>query len=113
MAYGTKATFDEIRQITAPLTSDYQEVGSPLTDHARMIRIVNELNAELFISLDGFTDQIRMAPNSFFILDFSSNKVHNDGLFLPVGTQFFTKLVSGSPLSGTLWIEVVSAKGGV
>ncbi len=112
MAFGTKATFDELRQISAPLTFEYQAVGPPLADHARLIRIVNDLG-ELFISFDGVTDHIRMTDNSFFILDFSANKVRNDGLFLPVGTTFFTKLVSGSPLIGTLWIEVVSAKGGV
>lgn len=87
-------------------------MGTGLTDHARLIRIVNTMNTEMYISLDGSTNHIRMAAGSFFIMDLSSNKVRDDGLFLAVGSIFYVKQVS-APSSGNLWIEVMYAQGGV
>jgi len=114
MAYGTKATFDAVREIAfGAISGTFSEIGTALTDHARLVRFVNTTNVEVYISLDGITDQIRMAASSFFILDFASNKIRDDGLFVPVGTIFSTRQASGAPGSGAVWIEVVSGAGGV
>ena len=114
MAYGTRATFDAVREVAfGSIGAAYAAVGTALTDHARIIRLVNQTDAQVYISTDGSTDHIRMAANSFFILDFSANKVRDDGLFLPVGTIFYAKRQSGAPTSGSLWIEVIAAAGGV
>lgn len=114
MAYGTRATFDAVREVAfGSIGAAYAAVGTALTDHARLVRFVNQTDAQVYISTDAATDGIRMAANSFFILDLSSNKVRDDGLFLPVGTTFYAKRVSGAPTSGSLWIEVVYAAGGV
>lgn len=113
MAYGTRAAFEPIREIAfGDITGTYQAVGTALTDHARLVRIVNTMNTEMYISLDGVNDQIRMAAGSFYIMDFSANKVRNDGLFLPIGTIFYVKEVT-APGSGNLWVEVLYAQGGV
>lgn len=114
MAYGTRAVLAPVRELAfGSISGAYAAVGTRLTDHARLIRFVNGTDAQLYVSFDGTTDQIRMAANSFFIMDFSANKVRDDGLFVPVGTIFYTKQVSGAPTSGSIWIEVVSAAGGV
>ena len=113
MAYGTRAVFEPIREIAfGSITGSYQPVGSGTMDHARIVRIVNNMNTQMYVSLDGVNDHIRLAANSFILLDFSSNKIRNDGLFLPVGTFFFVKQVN-PPVSGSLWIEVIYAQGGV
>lgn len=114
MAYGTRAAFEPIREVAfGSIGATYAAIGTALTDHARLVRIVNSANAEVYVSIDGVTDHIRMAANSFFLIDFSSNKVRDDGLFLPLGTVFYQKRVSGAPSSGSLWIEVMYAQGGV
>lgn len=113
MAYGTRAAFEAVREIAnGSITANYQAVGTAITDHARLVRIVNTMNTEMYISLDGTTDHIRLAAGSFFIIDFSANKVRDDGLFLPIGTIFYVKQVT-APASGNLWIEVLYAQGGV
>ena len=53
-----------------------------------------------------------MAANSFLIIDLSTNKIRDDGLFLAIGTQFYVKQVTG-PSSGSVWIEVIHGEGGV
>jgi hypothetical protein len=113
MAYGTRAAFEPLREIAhGSITANYQAVGNAITDHARLVRFVNTMNTEMYISMDGSTNHIRLAAGSFFIIDFSSNKVRDDGLFLPVGTIFYVKEVT-APSSGNLWIEVLYAQGGV
>ena len=114
MAYGTRATFNAIREMAfGDLLANFDVVGTLLTDHARIVRFTNTTDVEVYISLDGATDQIRMAVNSFFLLDFSTNKVQDDGLFVPVGTIFYARRVAGAASSGAIWIEVVAATGGV
>ena len=54
-----------------------------------------------------------LSSNSFKLFDLSSNKIRDDGLFLAVGTQIYVKEVSASVTSGTFWIEVLFAEGGV
>ncbi len=114
MAFGTRAQFDAVREIAfGGISGTYAVVGTPLTDHARLIRFVNSTNAEVYISLDGVTDNIRLAASSFLLCDFSTNKIQDDGLFVSVGTQFYVRQVAGAPGSGGVWIEVVSGAGGV
>jgi hypothetical protein len=114
MAYGTRAQFDQVREVAfGGISAVYAVVGAPLTDHARIIRFVNSTNAEVYISVDGVNNYLRLAVSSFVLFDFSTNKIQDDGLFVPVGTQFYVKQVAGAPISGAVWIEVVSATGGV
>ena len=113
MAYGTRASFEPIREIAfGSVGAAYTAVGTALTDNARLVRLVNTMNTEVYISLDGVTDVIRMAAGSFYLMDLSTNKVRDDGLFLAVGTIFYVKQVI-APGSGNLWIEVLYAQGGV
>lgn len=114
MAYGTRAQFDAVRELAfGSISGTYAAVGTATTDHARLIRFVNSTDAQVYISLDGITNNIKLVPNSFALFDFSTNKIQDDGLFVSVGTTFYTKQVSGAPGSGSVWIEVVSGKGGV
>ena len=114
MTYGTRAQLDAVRELAfGSISGTYAAVGTALTDHARIVRFVNGTDVQVYISLDGSTNHIRMAANSFFLLDFSTNRIRDDGLFVSVGTIFYTKQVSGAAGSGAVWIEVVSGAGGV
>jgi hypothetical protein len=114
MAFGTRAQFDAVRELAfGSITTSYAAVGAALTDHARLVVITNSSDAEVHVSLDGTTNNLRLAANSFKLFDFSTNKIRDDGLFVTMGTVFYAKRVSGAPSTGAVWIEVVSATGGV
>ena len=114
MAYGTRATFDAVRELAfGSVGASYTAVGSALSDHARIVCMNNSTNEDVYISVDGTTNNFRLAANSFRLIDFSSNKIRDDGLFVSIGTVFYAKRVSGAPTSGTVWIEVTFATGGV
>lgn len=114
MAYGTRVAFDAVREIAAVgIGAAYTAVGTSTSDYGRQIRIVSTLDEEVYISFDGTTDNLRMAEGSFILLDFVTNEVMNDGFFLHVGTTFYVKRVSAAPTTGSLWIEVIYAQGGI
>lgn len=115
MAYGTRAAFEAVREVAfGSVTGAYTAVGTATTDQTRIVHIVNTLSTDVYISLDGITDHLRIAGGGFVLFDFSSNKVHDDGLFLKEGTVFYVKQTSaGAPASGNLWIEIAYGQGGV
>lgn len=114
MAYGTRAQLENLRELAyTSLSGSYATIGTALTDHARIICFSNSTDAAVYISDDGVNDKIRLAANSFRLIDFSTNKIRDDGLFVSIGTQFYVKQVSGAPTLGAVWIEVTSATGGV
>lgn len=114
MAFGTKVAFEAVREVAAAsITASYTAVGTATLDHARLISISNGTNAEVYISIDGVVNHLRLASNSFKLFDFTSNKVMDDGLFLAQGTIFYIKLVGAAATTGSVWIEVAYASGGV
>lgn len=113
MAFGTRVAFEAVRELDfGDISGTYAALGTPLTDNTRLITLSNSTNEELYISFDGTTDHMRIANNSFKLLDLSANKVRDDGLFIAAGTQVYVKEVSSTPTSGSVWMEIMHAEGG-
>lgn len=113
MGYGTRIRVDPVREIAfGSVSGTYVAVGTPTADHARIIDFNNGMDQDLYISLDGVTDHFRIASNSFKLLDLSTNKIRDDGLFLSSGTQIYVREVSASVTTGDFWVEVIYAEGG-
>ena len=113
MGYGTRVTFDAGRELAfGSMGATFVAVGSPLSDHVRLLGLNSSLNAEVYVSFDGVTDHLRMASNSFKLYDLSANKIRDDGLFLAAGTQIYVREVSASVASGAFWIEAMYGEGG-
>ncbi len=113
MAFGTRIQFDSVRELDASsISGTYSSLGTPTQDNTRIIILTNSTGQDVYISFDGNNDHLRMASNSFKLLDFSSNKIRDDGLFLSSGVQIFVKFVSTTTVSGTVWVEVIYAEGG-
>jgi hypothetical protein len=113
MAFGTQVTFDSIREKAAgDISSSYVAIGTPISDYVRIITISNSTDQEVYISFNGTDNHLRLAQNSFKLLDLSANKIREDGLFLAVGTQLYVKYVSTTTSSGDVWVEVMYAEGG-
>lgn len=113
MTYGTRAVFNEIRSINFDsINGSYNVVGSALTDHARIVTFTNLTDAPMLFSLNGVDDQIVVNTDDYKTFNLSTNKIRDDGLFLPVGTFFYVKEVASAPTSGKVYIEVISAQGG-
>jgi len=115
MAFGTRAAFEAVRELAfGSITTNYAAVGTALTDHARIVIINNTTDKDVYFSLDGVIDHLRVAAGGFKLLDVTSNKVQDDGNFFRIGTIFSVKQTSaGAPSSGLVWVEVCYSQGGV
>lgn len=113
MAYGTRIAWDAIREKDASsITGSYTTLGTALADNARLLGISNSAAQEIYISFDGSTNHLRLSGNSFKVFDISTNKIRDDGLFIPVGTQLYVKWVGTTTMTGAVWAEVAYAEGG-
>jgi hypothetical protein len=113
MSFGTRVEFNPLGTVAfGSITGSYTALGAPMPGHARIIRIANDTNQDVLISADGVTDHLRVSSNGFILFDFSTNRIQNDGLFVQMGEQFYVKYVS-APNTGAVWIEVITATGGV
>ena len=99
-AYSTRIAWETLRSIdSATLTGSYQAVGTPLVYPSFILKLVNNSNALVTISIDGATD-IDVAPaGSFWLYDESK---YIPGISacpsIPAGTQIFVKGVAGTGL---------------
>jgi hypothetical protein len=114
MAYGRVARFEPIREIgPGAIGAAYLPVGGQTLDYTRLFTLTNETDVDVYISLDGVTDQLRVVSGSSKVFDVSTNKVRDDGLFLPKGTIFYIRRVGAVATTGSFSIEVMYASGGV
>lgn len=113
MAYGTRCGFEALRTLAfGSIGASYAAVGTATTGHIRVVTFVNSTDQDVLISLDGVTDHLRLYTGSFQLFDLTTNKVKDDGFFIPVGTTFYAKRAAGAPTLGNVWIEVISATAG-
>lgn len=113
MAYGKIVQFEPIREVAfGGIGAAYAAVGGATTDYGRMVSIFSTLDAEVYISLDGVDDHIRIPVTLGRVWDFNANRI-DDSFFIEKDTTFYVKRVSGAPTEGNLWIEVTYAGGGI
>lgn len=113
MAFGTIVKFNPLGAVAfGSITGSYTAFGAPMPKPAHLIRFNNSTNQDILISADGVTDHLRIAANSFALFDFTTNRVNEAGYFVAENTQFYIKYVL-APGSGSAWIEVITASGGV
>jgi len=107
--------FDALRtKAFGSITGSYTTLGSALTVKFRMVRVVNNTDADLLISLDGTTDNLILPAGSFVLYDCSTNSPNvgdTDGFVMQIGSQFYVKYNGSAPTSGDVWVEGVYARG--
>lgn len=110
MAYPIRFRMEAIRESAFGVVgANYAAMGSAIAEPARMIRLVNTTDQDVYISFDGVTNHIRVVSNSFLLLDVTANLVRNDGFFIADGTVIYQKHAGVAPTSGLVFAEVVYA----
>lgn len=111
MSYKKRVAFETLREIAfGSITANYQAIGSATNNPIRIVRMGNGTDKDVYVSLDGTTNHIRLSANSFFLPDLSANKIRDDGLFLAIGTYFYVKHAGVAPGSGNVWFECIYAE---
>jgi hypothetical protein len=102
MSYTQRLAWETLRVLdSATLSGSYQALGTLLLFPSYILKLVNNSNVLVTISIDGLND-IDVAPsNSFWLYD--EGKVGSAGAYpaLPKGTQIFVK---GSVGVGSIYL---------
>jgi hypothetical protein len=73
-ATANKAQTDVLRILAyTGISSSYAAVGTPLTYATRMIRIINNTDADMYFSDDGATNKWYVPASSFVLYDYFTN----------------------------------------
>ena len=97
--------FDNIRTIgNASILGTYVAVGVPFPHNARVLKIINNTNGDIFFSDDGVNDKDFYPANSAGIFDFTTNRADtDDSNVLPMQFQCYVRY-NVLPTTGDLWI---------
>lgn len=105
------ARVDALRSVGfASITGSYTVLGSAFSHPARIFRIANNTNGDVFISFDGTTDNLFVPANSFVLYDISANDDPDDRFRISNHTQLYVKL-STVPTSGSVYLEMIYGQG--
>jgi hypothetical protein len=106
MAYTNRILYESIRSIdSSTFTGSYQALGDPLAHSACIIKMVNNSDQLVTISIDGINDHDILPANSFFLYDYTSNTPPGavSGEYADQGRQY---LVKGSAGTGSVYLVV-------
>lgn len=81
----------------------YMGVGTSFTKPIRILVIQNLTDVSLMFSFDGINDHVPLPTSGYLLLDVTSNKAREDGLYFSEGTRIYVKEV-GTPTSGSVYV---------
>jgi len=112
MTISVVAKPDTLRSVAfGSITNAYLALGTPTTVQARMFRLINATDGDLFFSLDGTNDNFFVPASSFVLYDLCANRECNGKVFvLPAHTQFYIKY-SSAPSKNSAYLEIIYALG--
>lgn len=105
MPYTRKLSYEVRRSIdSATFTGAYQALGTPLTNAASLIKLVNNSDQLIDISIDGTNNHDVAPANSFWLYDVTSDSPQESGsIFIEKGRQYYVK---GSAGTGLVYLVV-------
>ena len=104
--FSTRMRVEAARSLAfGSIAAGYTAVGTPFTHPISIVYFFNSTNESVWISFDGSVDHVPLAAGSFFLLDVTTNKANQIGLFIEIGTQIYTKQLSGAPTSGSVYVS--------
>lgn len=82
----------------------YMGIGTTFIKPVRILVLQNLTDVSLMFSFDGINDHVPLPQSGYILLDATSNKAKEDGLFFAEGTRIYVKNI-GSPTSGSVYVS--------
>ena len=100
MSYTNRIAWETLRSLnSATLAGSYVAVGTALLHPSYKLKMVNNSNVLVTVSIDGTTDIDVCPANSFWLYDESQAQFNTANLpSIPQGTQIFVKGSAGTGL---------------
>lgn len=98
---GQNVKNEALREVAfGSINATYTALGTALEHDAFTVSLFNDTNANIYVSVDGSTDHIKVAAQTGRVFDYKTND-----MFRKKETQFYIKYQTG-PGQGSFWIEV-------
>ncbi len=97
----------ELKEVTATtITSTFQDFGSPIENPCVIASFANTSDVEMYLSIDGINNTMRMPSGATLVLDTTNVKDHADNTvyLFRVNTQLQLKLQN--PLATATWGDI-------
>lgn len=105
------ARFDQLRSLGfASISGTYAALGTALGHATRVIRILNDTDGDMLISVDAVNDNFFLPAGSFVLYDIASDDDPDDRFRVSKNTQFYVKQ-STAPSSGSVYLEAIYGQG--
>lgn len=91
------------------VTSSFVAMGAAMPEPIRVIKINNSTNSDIYVSFDGSTAHDVVVASSGMVVDITTNKSIEQGMFLSQGTVVYIEYVSGAPTSGNVYLSAYYA----
>ena len=85
----------------------YVAIGTPSAYAARIVFVQNLTDVALLFSFDGTNNHFILPASGFLLLDITSNKSDESGLFLAADESLYVKQ-SGDPTTGSVYLSLFS-----
>ncbi len=103
MAYTCRLAWETLRSLnSASLAGSYVALGTPLAFPAYIIKMVNNSNVIVTVSIDGVTDIDVCPANSFWLYD--EDEGNQEHIALPAGTQIYVKKATDAVGVGLIYL---------
>lgn len=105
----TRAEFEELRELPySSLSSSFMSVGDPFDEPVEVLLLQNSTDVTVYISVDGIKKNWVLTKNSQAIIDVGAT-----GKVFERGTNVYTKIKSGTPTEGDVYVGALAASAGV
>jgi hypothetical protein len=102
MGYSSRVAWEVLRsRDSATLNGTYQTLGGPLLNASYILKLVNNSNVLVTISVDGISDFDVAPANSFWLYDEGKSGTNSAYPAMPEGTQI---LIKGSAGVGSIYL---------
>lgn len=103
---------DGLRTLAAgSITGTYTAIGTPFGHLIRLLKVVNNTNADIIISYDGVTDNDFIPAASFYLYDGNTNKNLPDSRYVfQINTTMYARS-TGSPSTGAIYVVALFGQG--
>ena len=87
----------------------YTAIGTSLTEPVRLLLVQNHTDAALMFSFDGTNNHFPLLASTQIILDITSNRINDAGLYLAEGRPIYVTQI-GAPTTGSVYVTVFYAR---
>lgn len=97
--------YETLRSIdSATFTGSFQALGTPLDHPAVLVRMVNNSDVLVTVSVDGVNSHDVLPAGSFWLYDIASDSPETSTIYRKKGTQYY---VSGAAGTGSVYLVVL------